>query len=103
MLVRQKHEDMEDDKMEVRLGYYLKRNKIEEVENCMRNRIEEVDYEMVEEGKIEEVDCEMDKVEEEDYEEGKTEEEDYEKDRLMMMLADGGRNDLMKEEKMVVR
>ena len=67
-MVRQKHEDMEDDKMEVRLGYYLKMNKIEEVEDCMRNRIEEVDCEMVEEGKTEEVDYEKDKIVKEDYE-----------------------------------
>ena len=92
MLVRQKHEDMEDDKMKVRLGYYLKMNKIEEVEDCMRNRIEEVDYEMVEEGKIEKEDYEKDMTEKEDYEKDKveedyemvekdkTEEEDYEKD-----------------------
>ena len=68
MLVRQKHEDMEDDKREVRLGYYLKMNRIEEVEveDCMRNRIEEVDYEMVEEGKIEKEDYEKDMTEKED-------------------------------------
>ena len=73
MLVRQKHEDMEDDKMEVRLGYCLKRNRTVEVEHYKRNRTVEEDCEMVEE------DYEKDRIVKVDYEKNKIE-VDYEKD-----------------------
>ena len=73
MLVMKRHEDKEDDKMEVRLGYCLKRNRIVEVEHYKRNRMVEEDCEMVEE------DYEKDRIVKVDYEKNKIE-VDYEKD-----------------------
>ena len=73
MEVMKRHEDKEDDKMEVRLGYCLKRNRIVEVEHYKRNRMVEEACEMVEE------DCEM---VEEDYEKDRIVKVDYKKNKI---------------------